>query len=64
MSLPSAKNRQPYHLCIVAGAVLDQIRDGNTEKKLVGVPDLERPDKERRQAWVRLLTGKALCSCR
>jgi nitroreductase len=41
---PSSMNTQPYHLYIVAGEVLDLIRQGNTERNLAGVP----PSRETR----------------
>ncbi|MEM6709079.1 MAG: nitroreductase [Pseudomonadota bacterium] len=36
---PSSMNTQPWHFFVVAGAVLDRIRAGNTERNLAGVPD-------------------------
>ena len=36
---PSSMNTQPWHFYVVAGDVLDRIRQGNTERNLAGVPD-------------------------
>lgn len=36
---PSSLNTQPWHFYVVAGDVLDKIRQGNTERNLAGVPD-------------------------
>lgn len=35
---PSSMNTQPWHLHVVTGEPLDQIRLGNTERNLAGVP--------------------------
>jgi nitroreductase len=39
MRAPSSLNTQPWNFYVVAGAVLDRIRAGNTERNLAGVPD-------------------------
>ncbi len=39
MRAPSSLNTQPWNLTVVAGAPLDRIRKGNTERNLAGVPD-------------------------
>lgn len=39
MRAPSSLNTQPWNFHVVAGAVLDRIRAGNTERNLAGVPD-------------------------
>ena len=38
MRAPSSLNTQPWHFYVVAGAALDRIRAGNTERNLAGVP--------------------------
>ena len=38
MRAPSSLNTQPWNFCVVAGAPLDRIRAGNTERNLAGVP--------------------------
>lgn len=38
MRSPSSMNTQPWNFTIVTGDVLDQIRAGNTERNLAGVP--------------------------
>ena len=38
MRAPSSLNTQPWNFYIVAGAPLDRIRAGNTERNLAGVP--------------------------
>jgi len=35
---PSSMNTQPWHLHVVTGEPLDNIRDGNTQRNLAGVP--------------------------
>ena len=35
---PSSMNTQPWHFYVVTGAVLNRIRNGNTERNLAGVP--------------------------
>jgi nitroreductase len=39
MRAPSSYNTQPWNFYVVAGAPLDRIRAGNTERNLAGVPD-------------------------
>ena len=39
MRAPSSLNTQPWNFYVVGGAVLDDIRQGNTERNLAGVPD-------------------------
>ncbi|MDX2236036.1 MAG: nitroreductase [Hyphomonadaceae bacterium] len=39
MRAPSSLNTQPWNFTIVAGAPLDRIRAGNTERNLAGVPE-------------------------
>jgi nitroreductase len=39
MRAPSSLNTQPWNFTVVAGAPLDRIRAGNTERNLAGVPD-------------------------
>jgi len=39
MRAPSSLNTQPWSFYVVAGAPLDRIRAGNTERNLAGVPD-------------------------
>ena len=39
MRAPSSLNTQPWNFHVVAGAPLDRIREGNTERNLAGVPD-------------------------
>lgn len=39
MRAPSSLNTQPWNFYVVAGAPLDRIRKGNTERNLAGVPD-------------------------
>ena len=39
MRAPSSLNTQPWNFTVVAGAPLDRIRKGNTERNLAGVPD-------------------------
>ena len=39
MRAPSSLNTQPWNFYVVAGAALDRIRAGNTERNLAGVPD-------------------------
>ena len=39
MRAPSSLNTQPWNFYVVAGAVLDRIRAGNTQRNLAGVPD-------------------------
>ena len=36
---PSSLNTQPWNFYVVAGNVLDRIRQGNTERNLAGVQD-------------------------
>ena len=38
MRAPSSLNTQPWNFYVVAGAPLDRIRAGNTERNLAGVP--------------------------
>ncbi len=38
MRAPSSLNTQPWNIYVVAGAPLDRIRAGNTERNLAGVP--------------------------
>src|ERR1700722_8016170 len=38
MRAPSSLNTQPWNFYVVAGALLDRIRAGNTERNLAGVP--------------------------
>jgi nitroreductase len=38
MRAPSSLNTQPWNFYVVAGAALDRIRKGNTERNLAGVP--------------------------
>lgn len=38
MRAPSSLNTQPWNFYVVAGAVLDRIRQGNVERNLAGVP--------------------------
>ncbi len=38
MRAPSSLNTQPWNFTVVAGAPLDRIRAGNTERNLAGVP--------------------------
>ena len=38
MRAPSSLNTQPWNFFVVAGAPLDRIRKGNTERNLAGVP--------------------------
>jgi nitroreductase len=38
MRSPSSMNTQPWNFTVVSGAVLDNIRAGNTERNLAGVP--------------------------
>jgi nitroreductase len=38
MRAPSSLNTQPWNFYVVAGATLDRIRAGNTERNLAGVP--------------------------
>lgn len=35
---PSSMNTQPWHLHVLTGAVLEQVRQGNSERMLAGVP--------------------------
>src|SRR5690606_10666332 len=39
MRAPTSLNTQPWNFFVVAGAVLDRIRNGNVERNLAGVPD-------------------------
>jgi nitroreductase len=39
MRAPTSLNTQPWNFYVVAGAVLDRIRQGNVERNLAGVPD-------------------------
>ena len=39
MRAPSSLNTQPWNFFVVTGDPLDQIRSGNTERNLAGVPD-------------------------
>ncbi len=39
MRAPSSYNTQPWNFHVVAGAPLDRIRQGNTERTVAGVPD-------------------------
>ncbi|MCX9148255.1 nitroreductase [Erythrobacter sp. WG] len=39
MRSPTSMNTQPWHFHVITGAPLDQIRKGNTENILAGVPD-------------------------
>ncbi len=39
MRAPSSYNTQPWNFHVIAGAPLDRIRQGNTERNLAGVPD-------------------------
>ncbi len=39
MRAPSSLNTQPWNFTVVAGAPLDRIRAGNTERNLAGVPE-------------------------
>ena len=39
MRAPSSLNTQPWNFTVVTGAALGQIRAGNTERTLAGVPD-------------------------
>lgn len=38
MRAPTSMNTQPWNFYVVAGAVLDRIRQGNVERNLAGVP--------------------------
>jgi nitroreductase len=38
MRAPSSLNTQPWHFYVLAGAPLDRIRAGNTQRNLAGVP--------------------------
>ena len=38
MRSPSSMNTQPWNFTVVTGAVLDLIRNGNTERNLAGIP--------------------------
>jgi len=38
MRAPSSMNTQPYHFHVLAGAALNAIRAGNTERMIAGVP--------------------------
>ena len=38
MRAPSSLNTQPWNFYVLAGAPLDRIRKGNTERNLAGVP--------------------------
>ena len=45
---PSSMNTQPWHLYVVTGDVLDNIRNGNTERNVSGVPpsrEIRAPNK-------------------
>ena len=45
---PSSMNTQPWHLYVVTGDVLDNIRKGNTERNVSGVPpsrEIRAPNK-------------------
>jgi len=45
---PSSMNTQPWHLYVVTGDVLDNIRKGNTERNVSGVPpsrEIRAPSK-------------------
>ena len=48
MRAPSSLNTQPWNFYVVAGAPLDRIRAGNTERNLAGVPSLARVPQSRR----------------
>lgn len=39
MRAPSSYNTQPWNFHVIAGAPLDRIRQGNTERNLAGIPD-------------------------
>ena len=39
MRAPSSYNTQPWHLHVVTGKPLDEIRKGNVERNMAGVPD-------------------------
>ena len=39
MRAPTSLNTQPWNFYVVAGDVLDRIREGNVERNLAGVPD-------------------------
>ncbi len=39
MRAPTSLNTQPWNFYVVAGKVLDRIRQGNVERNLAGVPD-------------------------
>jgi len=39
MRAPTSLNTQPWNFYVVTGEVLDQIRQGNVERNLAGVPD-------------------------
>ncbi|MEE2878972.1 MAG: nitroreductase [Pseudomonadota bacterium] len=39
MRAPTSYNTQPWNFYVVAGEVLDQIRKGNLERNIAGVPD-------------------------
>ena len=39
MRAPTSFNTQPWNFYVVAGDVLDKIREGNVERNLAGVPD-------------------------
>jgi nitroreductase len=39
MRAPSSLNTQPWNFHVIAGAPLDRIRKGNTERNLAGVPE-------------------------
>jgi nitroreductase len=39
MRAPTSLNTQPWNFYVVAGEVLDRIRQGNVERNLAGVPD-------------------------
>lgn len=39
MRAPSSMNTQPYNFCVLTGAPLDRIRNGNAERAVAGVPD-------------------------
>jgi len=60
MRSPSSLNTQPWHFHVLAGATLDRIRAGNTERILAGAPDarefvdLDRYDGVHRERQVEI----------
>ncbi len=59
MRAPSSLNTQPWNFYVVAGAPLDRIRAGNTERNLAGVPDPRASSAATAPTWANIASGRS-----